>query len=129
MVGGEDLSVPSPKPVVCCSLPDRVAPVFAHVVSPPLGWSPLSYFLVIWYRWMRLICPAQDHVICLTLLIISTRCSMRETRETAQLHVVCGNPARRRYCMGAKFSCISSLHAYSYIQQSGVCKNYECQKY
>ena len=26
---------------------------------------------------------------------------------------------RRCYCMGAKFSCISSLLAYSYIQQSG----------
>ena len=25
------------------------APVFVQVVSPPLGWSPLSYFLVIWY--------------------------------------------------------------------------------
>ena len=31
-----------------CALPYRVAPVFAQVVSPPLGWSPLSYFLVIW---------------------------------------------------------------------------------
>ena len=38
---------------------------------------------------------------------------------TALLHVACGNPARRRYCMGAKFSCISSSRAYSYIQQSG----------
>ena len=36
-----------------------------------------------------------------------------------KLDVACGKPARRRYCMGAKFSCISSLHAYSYIQQSG----------
>ena len=52
-------------------------------------------------------------------MIIDTRCSTRETRETALLHVACGNPARRRYCMGAKFSCISSSHAYSYIQQSG----------
>ena len=52
-------------------------------------------------------------------IIIITRCSTRETRETALLHVACGNPARRRYCVGAKFTCISSLHAYSYIQQSG----------
>ena len=52
-------------------------------------------------------------------VIIVTRCSMRETRETALLHVACGNPARWRYCMGAQFRCISSLHAYSYIQQSG----------
>ena len=35
-------------PVLCCPLPYRVAPVFVQVVSPPLGWSPLSYFLVIW---------------------------------------------------------------------------------
>ena len=35
------------------------------------------------------------------------------------LDVARAKPARRRYCMGAKFSCISSLHAYSYIQQSG----------
>ena len=54
-----------------------------------------------------------------TVIVTRTRCSMREPRETALLHVACGNPARRRYCMGAKFSCISSSHAYSYIQQSG----------
>ena len=35
-------------PVLCCPLPDRIAPVFVQVVSPPLGWSPLSSFLVIW---------------------------------------------------------------------------------
>ena len=35
-------------PVLCCPLPYRVAPVFVYVVSPPLGWSPLSSFLVIW---------------------------------------------------------------------------------
>ena len=29
---------------------------------------------------------------------------MRETHETALLHVACGNPARRCYCMGGKFS-------------------------
>ena len=41
--------MPSPSyPVLCCPLPDRVAPVFVQVVSPPLGWSPLSPFLVIW---------------------------------------------------------------------------------
>ena len=33
---------------MCCPLPYRVAPVFVQVVSPPLGWSPLSSFLVIW---------------------------------------------------------------------------------
>ena len=35
-------------PVLCCPLPYRVAPVFVQVVPPPLGWSPLSSFLVIW---------------------------------------------------------------------------------
>ena len=46
---GEGLSMPSPNfPVFYCPLPYRVAPVFVQVVSPPLGWSPLSYFLVIW---------------------------------------------------------------------------------
>ena len=45
---GEGISVPSPSyPVLCCPLPYRVVPVFVHVVSPSLGWSPLSSFLVI----------------------------------------------------------------------------------
>ena len=35
-------------PFVCCPLPYRVAPLFVQVVSPPLGWSLLSSFLVIW---------------------------------------------------------------------------------
>ena len=35
-------------PVLCCPLPYRVAPVFVQVISPPLGWSLLSSFLVIW---------------------------------------------------------------------------------
>ena len=45
---GEGLSMSSPNdPVLCCPLPYRVAPVFVQVVSPPLGWAPLSSFLVI----------------------------------------------------------------------------------
>ena len=32
--------------VLCCP---RVVPVFVQVVSPPLGWSPLSSFLVLWF--------------------------------------------------------------------------------
>ena len=41
--------MPSPNyPVLCCPRPYRVAPVFVQVVSPSLGWSPLSHFLVIW---------------------------------------------------------------------------------
>ena len=35
-------------PVLCCPLSYRVDPVFVQVVSRPLGWSPLSSFLVIW---------------------------------------------------------------------------------
>ena len=31
-----------------CPLPYRVAPVFVQVVSPPLGWSLLSSFVVEW---------------------------------------------------------------------------------
>ena len=63
---------------------------------------------------------------CFFTIINIARCSMRETRETALLHVACGKPPRRRYCVhGCKvqsaptttFSCISS-HAYSFIQQS-----------
>ena len=73
--------MPSPNyHVLCCPLPYRVAPVFVQVVSPPLGWwSPLSSFLVIQVvtreghrlSLRRLICPAQDHLIFLTVFIIS----------------------------------------------------------
>ena len=43
---GEGLSMSSPNyPVLCCPLPYRVASVFVQVVSPPLGWSPLSSYL------------------------------------------------------------------------------------
>ena len=46
---GEGLSMQSPNyPVLRCPLPDRVAPVFVQVISPPHGWSPLSSFLVVW---------------------------------------------------------------------------------
>ena len=44
---GEGLSMPSPNcPVLCCPQPYRVAPVFVQVVSPPLGWPPLSSFFL-----------------------------------------------------------------------------------
>ena len=47
-VVGRRPRMPSPNyPVLCCPLPYRVAPVFVQVVSPPLGWSPLSSFLLI----------------------------------------------------------------------------------
>ena len=70
-------------PVLCFPLPYRVAPVFVQVVSPSLGWSPLSSFLVIWspagdtrgpsvvFEAVDMPCPAQDHFIFLTVLIIS----------------------------------------------------------
>ena len=75
--------MPSPKyPVLCCPLPYRVAPIFVQVVYPPLDLSPLSSLLIIWSSLLvtrevhrsslrRLICPAQDHSFCLTVLIIS----------------------------------------------------------
>ena len=79
---GEGLSMPSPNyHVLCFPLPYRVAPVFVQVVSPPLGWSPLSSFLVIWSPrrdtrgpsvvFEAVDMPCQDHFICLTVLIIS----------------------------------------------------------
>ena len=67
-------------PVLCCPLPYRVAPVFVEVVSPPLGWSPLSSFLVIWspsgdtrgpsvvFEAVDMPCPRPFHF---TVLIIS----------------------------------------------------------
>ena len=45
-------------PVLCCPLTYRVAPVFVQVVSPPLGWSPLSSFLVVWFPSGDTRCPS-----------------------------------------------------------------------
>ena len=46
---GKGLSMPSPNyPVLCYPLQNLVTPVFVQVVTPPIGWSPLSSFLVIW---------------------------------------------------------------------------------
>ena len=46
---GEGLSMSSPNdPVLCCPLPDSVTPLFVQVVFPPIGWSPLSSFIVVW---------------------------------------------------------------------------------
>ena len=70
---GEGLSMSPNYPALCYPLPYRVAPVFVQVVSPPLGWSHLSSFLVIYglqavtrevhrSSLRRLIYPAQDHV-------------------------------------------------------------------
>ena len=55
-------------------LPCRVAPVFVQVGSKPLGWSPLSFFLVIWSPSGDTRGPSvvfEDHLICLTVLLIS----------------------------------------------------------
>ena len=80
----EVLGMTSPSyPVLCCPLPDRVAPVFVKVVSPPLGWSPLSFCLShdlhsprsdtrgpsVVFGAVYAPCPGQFHF--LTLLIIS----------------------------------------------------------
>ena len=41
-----------------------------------------------------------DNFLKYTVVIIKqTRCTMREIRETALLHVASGKPARRRYCV------------------------------
>ena len=52
-------------------------------------------------KWRPVVSPGRTNkVFTLSVpMFISTRCSMRETRETALLHVACGKPARRRYCM------------------------------
>ena len=63
-------------PVLCCPQPDCVASIFVHVVSPLLGWSLLSPGLPVTTHNIhrsslrRLMCPAKDHLIFLTLLII-----------------------------------------------------------
>ena len=78
---GEGLSMPPPcYPVLCCPLPDRVAPVFVQVVSPQLGCSPLSSFLVIWspsgdtrgpsvvFEAVDMPCPGPFHFSCILML-------------------------------------------------------------
>ena len=47
MVGRRSQHAVSKLPCLRRPLPYRVAPVFVQVVSPPLGWSPLSSFPVI----------------------------------------------------------------------------------
>ena len=92
----EGLRMPSPNyPVLCCLLPYRVAAVFAQVVFPPLGWSPLSYFLVIWspsgdtrgasvvFEAVDMPCPG--HLIFLTVYIISTRVVSHLARDTPNI--------------------------------------------
>ena len=40
----------------------------------------------------------------IVIIIIITRCSMRQTRETALLHVACGNPRDgATACMGVEY--------------------------
>ena len=68
-------------PVLCCPLPYRVAPDLSRSSLHRLAGLPcrrfLSYGLQVVTREVhrstlrRLICPAQDHFICLTVLIIS----------------------------------------------------------
>ena len=102
-------------PVLCCPLPDRVAPVFVQVVSPPLGWSPLSSFLVIWSpigtrevhrsSLRRLICPAQDHFICLTSLIISMTFVHSMTDVIMSLYVMLSILLSILFCAAASLFC------------------------
>ena len=70
--------------VLPCPLSEGVPPVFVQVVSPPLGWSPVSSFLKMWLglhvsgdtRGPSIVIEAvvQDRFICVTLLIMSTTC-------------------------------------------------------
>ena len=77
--------------VLSCPLSYRVAPVFVQVVSHPLGWSPLSSFLVIWspsgdtrgpsvvFEGVDIPCPEPFHVshsvdyICMTCVLSLTQ--------------------------------------------------------
>ena len=83
---GEGLSMLSPNyPVLCFPLPYRVAPVFVQVVSPSLGWSPLSSFLVIWsptgdtrgpsvvFEAVDMPCPGPFHFISMTFVLSLTQ--------------------------------------------------------
>ena len=80
---GEGLSMPSQNcPVSCCPLPYRVAPVFVQVVSPPLVVFSCHDGLQVVTRevhrssFRRLICPAQDHFICLSVDYIYDVCPL-----------------------------------------------------
>ena len=103
--------MPSPNyHVVCFHLPYRV-------VAPPLGWSPLSYFLVIWSpsgntrgpsaSLRRLICPAQDHFIFLTVLIISMTfvLSLTQTLVFLSLYVMLSILLSMLVCAAASLFC------------------------
>ena len=90
--------MPSPNyPVLCFPLPHRVAPVFVQVVSPPLGCLPcrlfLPYDLQVVTREVhrsslrRVICPAQDHLIFLTVFIISMTFVLSLTQMLAFLYL------------------------------------------
>ena len=91
------LSMPSPNyPVLCCPLPYHVASVFVQVVSPPLGWSPLSSSscgLQVVTREVhrsslrRLICPAQDHFTFLSVDYIYDFCPLPDPDVSLSIFV------------------------------------------
>ena len=95
---GEGLSMPSPnRPVLCCPLPYRVAPVFVQVALHRLAGLPcrlfLSYGLHVVTRVVhqlslrRLICPAQDHFIFLTVFIIAMNVVLSLTQMLVLLYL------------------------------------------
>ena len=84
---GECLSMPFPNyPVLCCTVPYRIAPVFARSSLHRKAGLPcrifLSYDLLVVTREVHrsslrwLICSAQDYFICLTVLIIYDFCPL-----------------------------------------------------
>ena len=93
--------MPSPNyPVLCCPLPYRVAPVFVQVVSPPLGWSPLSSFLVIWspsgdargpsvfFEAVDMLCPGPFHVLTVHITSMTFVLSLTQMLVLLSLYVM-----------------------------------------
>ena len=97
---GEGLSMSSPNdPVLCCPLPYRVALVFVQVVSPPLGWSPLSFFPIIWS-------PSGDargpSVVCEAVSILFSSNNLTCSSTKSRLSVTHGSHQRTSLRLGPK---------------------------
>ena len=115
---GEGLSMSSPNyRVLRCPLPYRVAPVFVQVVSPPIAWSPLTSFLVIWSPsgdtrgpsvvFEAVDMPCQDHLIFLTVYIISMTfvLSLTHMLVLLSLHVMLSILLSILVCAAASLFC------------------------
>ena len=119
---GEGLSMSSPNdPVLCCPLPYRVAPVFVR--SSLHRWAGLpcrifmSYVLQVVTREVhrsslrRLICPAQDHFIFLTVEIISMSfvLSLIQMLVLLSLYVLLSILLSILVCAAASLFCVCSV--------------------